>query len=141
MTESEGILQILDNLGFSLQFGRAVGFRLDVFRVEGLAHQWAEEKMVCEADVLHLFGERAHAFELAVGRREGIFVFGHGLRSGNDLLLDSAVNPVENGRDGGRLLGRLASLGADGWSRGGGGEQDERYGKVLHSGSPCSCSS
>jgi len=104
MAQREGVLEVLDDFGFRLQFGGAVGFRLDVLRVEGLSHERAEEKMIGEADVLHLFGESAHAFELAVGGREAILFFGHGFCSRDDLLLDDPINPIEDGRDGGRLL-------------------------------------
>jgi len=104
MAERERVLQVLDNFGFGLQLGGAVGFRLDVLRVEVLSQERAEEKMIGEADVLHLFGESAHALELATGRRKPVLVFGHGLGGRNDLLLDNAVNRVEDGRDGRRLL-------------------------------------
>ena len=60
--------------------------------------------MICEADVLHFFGEGAHALELTAGGGEPIFIFGHGLRGRNHLLLDNGVKRVEDGGDGRRLL-------------------------------------
>src|SRR5438445_12331064 len=105
---------------------------MDVSGVDGLTHERTEKQVIGEADVLHLFGESAHALELAIGRREGVLVFGHGLRGGNDLLLDNAIKRVEDGRDSRRLLrGGCSALGADGWGRGGHAYQDERYGKGL----------
>jgi len=104
MAEREGILKILDNFGLGFQRRRAVGIFLDGPSVDSLAHERAKIKVISEADVFHLFSESAYAFKLAIGRREGILVFGHSFSSGNDFLLDNAIEHVENRSDGGRLL-------------------------------------
>src|SRR4051794_15580575 len=64
----------------------------------------AKIKVIGEADVFHLFSESTYAFKLAIGRREGILVFGHSFSSGNDFLLDNTIEHVEDRSDGGRLL-------------------------------------
>ena len=106
MPEREGVLQVLDNFAFGLQFSGAIRVLLEGLHVDRLARERTEKEVIGEAEVLHLFGECAHALELAVGRREGILVFGHSFGGGNHLLLDNAVKRVEDGRDGGRLLRR-----------------------------------
>ena len=104
MAEREGILQVLNDFGFGLQLGRAVGILLDGFRVDRLTHERTEKKVIGVADVLHLFGESTHALKFSIGGRERILVFGHGLRGGDDLLLDNPVMHVKDGGDGGWLL-------------------------------------
>jgi hypothetical protein len=133
VAERERVLQVLNNFGFALQLGRAVGILLDGFRVDRLTHERTEKKMIGEADVLHLFGESADAFELAAGRRERILLFRHGLGGGDHFLLDNAIVHVEDRGDRRRLLlGRCAALRAEGWRRGGGAQQNERHDDVLH---------
>ena len=133
MAEREGVLQVLHDFGFGLQLGGPVGVLLDGLRVDRFPHERTEKQMIGVADVLHLFGKRAHAFKLAVGGREGVLVFGHSLGGGNDFLLDNPIIHVEDGRGGGRLLlGRCAALGVDGGGSDGCAKQDKRYAEVLH---------
>lgn len=106
MAKREGILKILDYFRFGLELGGAVGVLFEGFHIDVLAHERAEEKVIGETDVFHFFRERAHALELAAGRRERVFFFGHGLGGGNHLPLDDAVKRVEDGRGCGRLLRR-----------------------------------
>src|ERR1700722_7936976 len=104
MTEREGIFKILDNFGLGFQRRGAVGIFFDGLSVDSLAHERAEIKVIGEANVFHLFSESAYASKLAIGRREGILVFGHSFSSRNDFLLDNAIEHVEDRRDGGGLL-------------------------------------
>jgi hypothetical protein len=104
MAEREGIFKILDNFGLGFQRRGAVGIFFDGVSVDRLAHERAKIKVIGEADVFHLFSESAYAFKLAIGRREGILVFGHSFSSGNDFLLDNTIEHVEDRSDGGRLL-------------------------------------
>src|SRR6185437_4988745 len=85
----------------------AVGIFFEGVSFDRLAHERAKIKVIGEADVFHLFSESAYAFKLAIGRREGILVFGHSFSSGNDFLLDNTIEHVEDRSDRGRwLLGR-----------------------------------
>src|SRR5271165_3249074 len=104
MAEREGIFKILDNFGLGFQRRGAVGIFSEVLSVDSLAHERAEIKPIGEADVFHLFSEGAYAFKLAIIRRERILVFGHSFSSGNDFLLDDAIEGVEDRSNGGRLL-------------------------------------
>ena len=104
MAEREGIFKILDNFGLGFERHGTVGISFEGVSVDRLAHERAKIKVSGEGDVFHLFSESAHAFKLAIRRREGILVFGHSFSSGNDFLLDNTIEHVEDRSDGGRLL-------------------------------------
>jgi hypothetical protein len=78
--------------------------------------------------MLHLFSERAHAFELATGGREGIFVFWHSIGGGNELFFHAAKRAIQYfsyGAGLGRLIGLRPGDAAT-------GDQEQECEPTLH---------